>query len=185
MRNISLTFSRFTLSSSIDVSSIASPLSSKITERHTGQSCSVSGFRMHLLYLSLLIYFGTTWVVIAASNNGICYDTDEVQISNSACDPEAEVSVCCGFGFTCLSNGLCETYNKTTSWTGFWTGGCTDVTWTSSACPKICNNDKNRQANFHSVVLPFIADHSMWYRSKATLILNPILVCRTSNTSPS
>ena len=116
---------------------------------------------MHLLNLSLLIYFGTTWFIIAASNNGVCYDIDEVQTSDLACDSEAEVSVCCGFGFTCLTNGLCETYNQTDSWTGFWTGGCTDVTWTSSVCPKMCNNDNYRQANFHSVVLPFVADYSM------------------------
>ena len=155
MRNFSLIFTSppFT-----DVSSIFSPLFSKIAER---QSCNVAGFRMHLLYLSLLIYFGTTWVVTAASNNGICYDIDEVQTSNLACDPQAEVSVCCGVGFTCLSNGLCETYNQTDSWTGFWTGGCTDVTWNSSACLKICNNDKYRQAKLHNVVLPFVADHSM------------------------
>ena len=116
---------------------------------------------MHLLYLSLLICFGTTWVLIAASNSGICYDIDEVQTSNLACDPEAEASVCCGIGFTCLSNGLCETYDQKDNWTGFWTGGCTDVTWNSSACPKICNNDKYRQATFHNVVLPFVADHSI------------------------
>lgn len=110
---------------------------------------------MHLSFLILLVVFQTAWVVTAAPNNGICYNIDQVQAVSSAgapCDSEAEVSVCCEVGSICLSNGLCETINQTQQ-SSFFTGDCTDSSWNSSTCPKICNNNRTRQVTFYDIAL--------------------------------
>lgn len=113
------------------------------------------------MYLSILIsltVFRTTWVVTAAPNDGICYDIDGDQTTGPfdlVCDSEAEVSFCCSPNMTCFSNGLCGA-NLTQfpeDLTPYYTSKCTDSSWNSSACPKICNNNETRQVTFYNVVL--------------------------------
>ena len=113
------------------------------------------------MYSSILIFlvvFRTTWVVTAASSNEICYDTDGDQTATNfviPCVPEAEVSLCCRLNDTCLSNGLCRA-NLTqvpTDLTPFYTGRCTDSSWNSSVCPKICENNEIRQVTLYNIAL--------------------------------
>lgn len=60
------------------------------------------------------------------------------------CDPSASDSVCCGRGWTCLSNGACE-FNLDSidpqignSIGELWRGSCTDSSWKSAQCPQFC-----------------------------------------------
>lgn len=69
-----------------------------------------------------------------------CYFPDGVESSGSPCFPDQAVSPCCGPGFICLSNGLCQpgpdtrrTYQYT-----IYRSSCTDRTWNSTDCPKVC-----------------------------------------------
>ncbi|KAM0803486.1 hypothetical protein BDR22DRAFT_886324 [Usnea florida] len=73
-----------------------------------------------------------------------CFDINQVQQDNLPCAPSASVSSCCGPGWTCLSNGLCTTNNKTlnTGLTELYAGLCTDPLWENEkTCPKICYNN--------------------------------------------
>ena len=59
-----------------------------------------------------------------------CYRKDGLAMPDHPCDPGAEVSACCGQGWTCSSNMYC------TDPEGFQgVGSCTDITWQSPACP--------------------------------------------------
>lgn len=122
-------------------------LFSEILEVFKRQACYTAGFRMHSSCLVSLIVFLPAWIVTAAPNNGICYNTNGVQDGSSLpCDPKAAVSFCCQFGDMCLSNGLCEpSGNQSQYYTPYFTGLCTDYTWNSPpTCLEICNNNKYR-----------------------------------------
>jgi hypothetical protein len=57
-----------------------------------------------------------------------------------ACVDGAAVSNCCGYGFTCMSNGLCQTSpaaQKNLKAT-YYRSACTDRTWTSDNCTRVC-----------------------------------------------
>lgn len=49
-----------------------------------------------------------------------------------ACDILTVFSPCCMFGTVCLDNKLCRNDND------IYRGGCTDPTWNSSDCPRMC-----------------------------------------------
>lgn len=120
------------------------------------QACDVAGFRMNSSLLISLVLFLATWFVTAAPNNGICYNTDQIQDGGYLpCDPEAEVSFCCKPGDICLSKGLCEPSVNTSSYdTPYFTSLCTDYSWNSpSTCLEICNNNPSRQVISYDVVL--------------------------------
>jgi hypothetical protein len=58
-----------------------------------------------------------------------------------ACVDGAAVSNCCGYGFTCMSNGLCEaspTVQKNMKAT-YYRSACTDRSWASDNCTRVCN----------------------------------------------
>ena len=110
---------------------------------------------MHSSLLISLVIFPAAWVVTAASNNGKCYNVDQIQDGGHLpCDPEAEVSFCCAFGNICLSNGLCEPGSNLSQYiTPYFTSLCTDYSWSSpSTCPEIRNNNKTRQVDCYDVV---------------------------------
>ena len=64
-----------------------------------------------------------------------CYYPDQtIETSHIICNGSAEASLCCPYGATCLTNGLC--FHK---WdTSFNTGTCTDKTWTDPSCFQSC-----------------------------------------------
>lgn len=69
-----------------------------------------------------------------------CYFPNGIQSSGSPCFPDRSVSPCCGPGFVCLSNGLCQPGSDThrTYQYTIYRSACTDRTWNSTDCPKVC-----------------------------------------------
>ena len=61
-----------------------------------------------------------------------------------ACMDGMEVSNCCGYGFTCMSNGLCQTSPtvEKNMKAKYYRSACTDQTWKSENCTKVCNGCK-------------------------------------------
>src|SRR6266536_6000704 len=49
------------------------------------------------------------------------------------CNPDADASVCCGTGWTCLSDGVCKINEEGTDF--YYRGTCTDFSWNSQSCP--------------------------------------------------
>ncbi|OJD30807.1 uncharacterized protein BKCO1_5500064 [Diplodia corticola] len=75
-----------------------------------------------------------------------CFFPNGIQSSGSPCFPSQAVSPCCGPGFVCLSNGLCQpgpdtrrSYQYTV-----YRSSCTDRTWNSTSCPQICLGPSDR-----------------------------------------
>ena len=58
-----------------------------------------------------------------------------------ACVDGAAVSNCCGYGFTCMSNGLCQTSPtvQKNMKAAYYRSACTDRTWASDNCTRVCN----------------------------------------------
>ncbi|KAK4210106.1 hypothetical protein QBC37DRAFT_390727 [Rhypophila decipiens] len=66
-----------------------------------------------------------------------CYwPNGDIADKDYPCYPTENVSFCCRYGHTCLSNGLCYDGHRNVR------GGCTDKTWSSGACPPVCRNDR-------------------------------------------
>ncbi|KAF1982217.1 hypothetical protein K402DRAFT_210694 [Aulographum hederae CBS 113979] len=70
-------------------------------------------------------------------------DGDQIAEGQRACDPDAETSACCPWGWTCFSNKLCMLTD--TSVTGYdvpvgtvLRGTCTDWSWSDDACADFC-----------------------------------------------
>ncbi|KAK8245234.1 hypothetical protein HDK77DRAFT_247477 [Phyllosticta capitalensis] len=69
-----------------------------------------------------------------------CYYPDGIQSKGLPCFPDQAVSPCCGRGFICLSNGLCEPGSelRRTYQYKIYRSACTDASWNSSSCPSVC-----------------------------------------------
>lgn len=81
--------------------------------------------------------------VLAAQANALCYYPDGTAAPGDVpCSDSTENSVCCGTGYACLSNGICQATGdelKKPGATEFVRGSCTDKTFRSSACPSFCS----------------------------------------------
>lgn len=86
---------------------------------------------MQQTWLSIFL-FGLFWSFIHAK----CYypDGSEMEAYYSPCDKMKEVSMCCGPGDECRPDGLCFSTSL-----GLFRDGCTDPSWKSSSCIKLCN----------------------------------------------
>ena len=76
----------------------------------------------------MLIHLG---LVAAQSSSLTCYNPDgTINDIDTPCDPEAEVTHCCGSDSLCLDNKLCweQQYANLNQ------GSCTDRSWSSSEC---------------------------------------------------
>ena len=60
-----------------------------------------------------------------------CYDPQGKVQPDLPCDPSANVSACCGLGYTCSTNFYCT--NSKFAFDVI--GTCTDDTWHDPACP--------------------------------------------------
>ncbi|MCJ1472118.1 hypothetical protein MMC13_000765 [Lambiella insularis] len=68
----------------------------------------------------------------------VCYyPSGAVEPNNHPCDPSAAVSPCCGQGQRCWSNGMCEIPSQN-GLVDFVRATCTDATWESPACLRVC-----------------------------------------------
>ena len=77
----------------------------------------------------------------------LCYfpDGQTVADGDSACVDSGN-SACCGHGFTCLSNRLCELTKYVISDPGqsqYVRGSCTDPSWNDPNCPSFCISPSN------------------------------------------
>lgn len=88
-----------------------------------------------ILVYSLLWVGLFVWTTASKS----CYYPDGIQATdNTPCNQNANASVgvCCGPGFTCLSNGLCQQGQY------LFRGTCTDSTWKNQDCPSYCKSGR-------------------------------------------
>jgi hypothetical protein len=114
------------------VTSLAPVMAPSIPRQHTGPG--------------LFIAF-TVLASIAVNVNATCYwpnatlftnnpDPDTISPDDHPCNPDAEASVCCGTGWTCLSDGVCKIRQDGNDF--YYRGTCTDFTWKSQSCPGFC-----------------------------------------------
>ncbi|KAI1339223.1 hypothetical protein F5Y15DRAFT_383481 [Xylariaceae sp. FL0016] len=79
-----------------------------------------------------------------ASVKPICYYPDgSVSPQDTPCDDESAESTCCGQGYACLSNNICQATGEEIQKNGaseFVRGSCTDPDWRSGSCPSFCVN---------------------------------------------
>lgn len=82
-----------------------------------------------------------SWSAVAATNS-TCYFPDGKESNGGVCNPNAEVSACCGPTFICLSNGLCKPGpdSKKTYAYNFYRSACTDASFNSTSCPQFCTD---------------------------------------------
>ncbi|KAL7812178.1 hypothetical protein V8C44DRAFT_349586 [Trichoderma aethiopicum] len=89
-------------------------------------------FPIHLLALALFI----------TQSTALCFYPDGTPAPGDVpCTDSTANSVCCGTGYACLSNGICQATGdelKKPGATEFVRGSCTDKTFRSSACPSFC-----------------------------------------------
>ena len=85
-----------------------------------------------------------------------CYYPDQaVEPFHVICNASAQVSLCCKYGATCLTNGLC--FSK---WdTSFNTGTCTDQTWTDPSCFQNCPRSTEIDHGFNTL---YRCDDNRW-----------------------
>jgi hypothetical protein len=89
------------------------------------------------MYQSSLLVLASLPFIIATCY----YPNGDVTPADVACSDTTEESACCGQGYACLSNGLCERNNDTldaNSESSYVRGSCTDPTFRSSYCPNYC-----------------------------------------------
>ncbi|KXH63105.1 hypothetical protein CSAL01_11072 [Colletotrichum salicis] len=91
-------------------------------------------------FLSLLI----TLLLSVAQVRAACYYPDgSIAPNDTPCQDLTAESTCCGQGYACLSNAMCEATGKELSKDGateLVRGSCTDPSWRSSSCPLFCIN---------------------------------------------
>ncbi|KAK1687297.1 hypothetical protein BDP55DRAFT_90288 [Colletotrichum godetiae] len=91
-------------------------------------------------FLSLLITLLLSVVQVRAA----CYYPDgSIAPNDTPCQDLTAESTCCGQGYACLSNAMCEATGKELSKDGateLVRGSCTDRSWRSSSCPLFCIN---------------------------------------------
>lgn len=88
--------------------------------------------------------------VSVMSQGKACYFKDGSLAANDyACYPNNDISFCCGPGYACLDDLVCEKtndaidpYNNNT----YVRGSCTDYSWGSTACPNFCTGIDRKTA---------------------------------------
>lgn len=93
---------------------------------------------LELLLISVLTSESAAQRSNSSSNS--CYYPSGIISPGKPCHPNANNSVCCGPGFECLGNGICQTsplidtpYKHT-----LYRSACTDPTFQDPACPHFC-----------------------------------------------
>ncbi|KAL7942764.1 hypothetical protein V8C42DRAFT_330312 [Trichoderma barbatum] len=81
-------------------------------------------------------------IVLALRANALCYYPDGTPAPGDVpCSDSTQNAVCCGTGYACLSNGICQATGDELQKPGaseFVRGSCTDKTFRSSSCPSFC-----------------------------------------------
>ncbi|KAK1997244.1 hypothetical protein LX36DRAFT_636529 [Colletotrichum falcatum] len=81
---------------------------------------------------------------LSSRAHGVCYYPDgSIAPNDTPCQDRTAESVCCGQGYACLSNGMCQATGRELQKGGateLVRGACTDRSWRSSSCPLFCIN---------------------------------------------
>jgi len=101
--------------------------------------------------LVVLIFFPIQ--ILAVSPDAHCYTGNGTISTDFPCRLSNDVSFCCGVGWSCLSNGLCQ-YRASTS---FAEGTCTDKSFPANSCLGLCLASTSPPAERMNVV----ADNNM------------------------
>lgn len=80
----------------------------------------------------IALFFGSLLHVASAQSIQLkpCYGWDGSSSNNFPCNPEANVSACCGGGSMCMTNIYCKNPSGLLV-----VGACTDRSWNDPACP--------------------------------------------------
>ena len=109
------------------------------------KSRSISNSSLILVYSRFLILLISVFNLFYSSSRAACYYPNGSDLNArldqevyQPCDPGDEHSMCCAlnrpFPDKCRNDGLCySTYDS-----NVWRDGCTDPTWKSSSCVKLC-----------------------------------------------
>ncbi|EGR44730.1 uncharacterized protein TRIREDRAFT_111955 [Trichoderma reesei QM6a] len=80
--------------------------------------------------------------LLVTQSSALCFYPDGTPAPGDVpCTDSTANSVCCGTGYACLSNGICQATGdelKKPGATEFVRGSCTDKTFRSSSCPSFC-----------------------------------------------
>ncbi|KAF6836625.1 hypothetical protein CMUS01_05329 [Colletotrichum musicola] len=71
------------------------------------------------------------------------YPNGSISPNDMPCRDDTAESTCCGTGYACLANGMCQATGKELPKEGateLVRGACTDRSWRSSSCPLFCIN---------------------------------------------
>lgn len=69
------------------------------------------------------------------------YPSGRLSPNDTPCRDDTPHATCCGQGYACISNGMCQATGEELAKAGaseFVRGACTDKTWRSSSCPLFC-----------------------------------------------
>ncbi|OHF04145.1 hypothetical protein CORC01_00484 [Colletotrichum orchidophilum] len=90
------------------------------------------------------LLFLLTVLLSGARVRAVCYYPDgSIAPNDTPCQDLTAESTCCGQGYACLSNSMCQATGKELSKDGateLVRGSCTDRSWRSSRCPLFCIN---------------------------------------------
>ena len=85
---------------------------------------------------------------MSSSTSSGCYvlHNDEIeQWSQSPCaDPSNGVQACCQYGDVCVGSSICRFTTTLIGTSGYYTGGCTDETFSAAACLSQCGKNPPR-----------------------------------------
>ena len=74
------------------------------------------------------------------------------------CDPRAgSISLCCGVGHTCLTNGLCVTRSGR-----YYSGGCTDSAYEAAICPQFCTSGGHLAMDMAILIFTWVIGDANW-----------------------
>lgn len=75
------------------------------------------------------------------------YPSGDMAPHDTPCRDDTTHATCCGQGYACLSNGICQATGEEFEMPGaaleFVRGSCTDKTWRSSSCPLFCIDEEH------------------------------------------
>ncbi|KAK4242239.1 hypothetical protein C8A03DRAFT_29500 [Achaetomium macrosporum] len=94
-----------------------------------------------LIMITFLIAAFSTWPLTKAA---CYYPSGRLAPNDTPCRDDTPNAACCGQGYACLTNGICQATGAELEKPGateFVRGSCTDKEWRSSRCPLFCIED--------------------------------------------
>lgn len=90
----------------------------------------------------LVLVTGILSILLNSRVSASCYyPNGDLSPNDTPCQDDTENSLCCGQGYACLTNHICQATGDELQKDGateFVRGGCTDKTFRSSSCPSFC-----------------------------------------------